>query len=83
MEIAVKTFCYGLDVLDILTGKASLLCAVTGHKWGTRGVEHGSGVGIGHYWCERCGHTETVDNTENYLNAVSEAHRQSGMPEPV
>lgn len=79
-ELAIKTLCAGLDIVDAVTGKIPFLCTVFGHKWGTA---IGSGVGIGHYHCERCGYRETVDNTENYYNAVHEAHRQAGISAPV
>ncbi len=80
LEFAIKTLCVGLDVIDAVTGKIPFMCAVSGHKWGTRTE---SDRIANRFYCVRCPHVEITDNTENYLNAVSEAYRQSGLGAPV
>ena len=79
-EFAIRTLCAGLDVIDAVTGKLPFMCAVFGHKWGTRTE---SDRIANRFYCVRCPHVGIADNTENYLNAVSEAYRQSGMSAPV
>ncbi len=79
-EFAIKTLCVGLDVIDAVTGKIPLMCAVFGHKWGTRTE---SDRIANRFYCVRCPHVEIADNTDAYLNAVNQAYAQAGMSAPV
>jgi hypothetical protein len=79
-ELAIRTLCAGLDVIDAVTGKLPFMCAVFGHKWGTRTE---SDRITNRFHCERCGYSEITDNSEASLNAMNEAYRQCGMDAPV